>query len=230
VGAAVVEEEDVAGGEAVEEAAGDRGRVALHGVEAAAGPGDVAQAGRVEHPVEEGVAQAGGGAEEARRLAGGGGDQLLHGEDLPPQEARGVAGEEGRVGLGVVLDAMAAAGDLGDQAGVGAGAAADHEEGGLHAGGVQQVEHARGDLGVRAVVEGEGDLPPAGGGVRETELVWPHQRAARPEAGGGERHVVGDQDARDRPPMAGGGREGEGRAGVKGERADLERRGPVRGA
>ena len=171
-GAAVVEEEDVARREAGEQAAGDRRRVALDGVEAAPGPGDVVQAGARGAPSRgadcagrRGRGRAAGGRPVAAAIA------LLGALDLPPQQARRVAGEEVGVGVGVVLDPVAAAGDLGGEAGMGAGAAADDEEGGPHAGAVQQVEHPRGDLGVGAVVEGEGDLPAAGGGVREAEQV-----------------------------------------------------------
>src|SRR6185295_6826600 len=89
-GGAVVEEEDVSRGEPVEQAPRDSFRIPAHGVEAAPGPRDEAQAGAMENSVEERIAQAGWGTEEARPSPGCVRDGLLGALDLAPQGTPGI--------------------------------------------------------------------------------------------------------------------------------------------
>jgi hypothetical protein len=119
------------------------------------------------------------------------------------------------MGVGVVLDPVAAAGDLGGDLRVGFDPPADAEEGRPGAGAVQQVEHAGGDVGVGAVVEGEGDLVPPGGALRQTEEVGPHELAPGPEAGGGEGDVVREEETGHGPPVPGRRGEGQSPSGVQ---------------
>ena len=101
------------------------------------------------------------------------------------------------------------------QRGVPGGAAADQEKGGGRAVRFQQVQHARGDLRVRSVVEGERDLAAPARLLRQAEEVGAEQAVARKQSGDPERGVVGE-DGAERP---GPGRrvrgEAQGGAGVQ---------------
>ena len=63
------------------------------------------------------------------------------------------------VALRVVLHGMTAPDDLGAQVPILQGPVTDAEEGRASPAGVQQVEHAGCDFGVRSVVDGDRDLP-----------------------------------------------------------------------
>ena len=93
----------------------------------------------------------------------------------------------------MVLDSMAASDDIAAQCRVFAGAPADAEERSFGIGGVEQVKDARGDVGVRSVVDGDGNFAAGNGGIRQTGQVGAKQRGARQQAGGGDDGVVDDQ-------------------------------------
>ena len=80
--------------------------------------------------------------------------------------------------VGVVLDAVPAARDLSHDLGVRARFLADAEKARLCLVLVEQREHARRQLGVRAVVEGETHLPPASASGVEPAQVRPEEPAA----------------------------------------------------
>src|SRR6185436_10939655 len=101
---AVVEEEDVAGGQAPQQPRGDACRVRVYGVETPARPGDEPQGEAREHAVEPGIPDSDRRAEQARRAAGGGGDRVLGGADLALHRARAVEAEGMGMAEGVVLD------------------------------------------------------------------------------------------------------------------------------
>ena len=73
---------------------------------------------------------------------------------------------------------------------------------------VEQREHARRQLGVRAVVEGGHALPAGGAGGVEPAQVRPEEPAAQQEHAGGEDDVICEQRAQDPAPWPGLEREG----------------------
>jgi hypothetical protein len=80
----------------------------------------------------------------------------------------------------VVFHRMAPAHDVATQLGVGGGAAADAEERGLCAAGVEQIEHGGGDIRIGAVVDGDGHFTPRYCGRWQPRQVGPEPLAARP--------------------------------------------------
>ena len=177
--------------------------VAGAGVVGAARPGGELQAQAVQHRVEEGVAQAGGGAEELRRLAGDVGQGRLRAGDVAAHGAGAKQRERVAVRKAMVFDAVAPRHDGAAQRRVLLRDAPDAEKAGLHMGGIEQVEHARRHLGVGPVVDGERHLAALHGGVGQAGEVGAEQVRAGPQAGTGEQRVVGHQGP-GRPGPGGG--------------------------
>ena len=123
------------------------------------------------------------------------------------------------MGLGVILHPVAPPDDLRGQAGVGAPLCGRCRRRSPSRRGHPGGRAPGGDVGVRAVVEGEGDLAAAGGLRGEPPQVGSHPGTAGPQAGGGEEHVVGDEGAGDGRPPAGRRGQGEEAAGVEPEGA-----------
>ena len=67
----------------------------------------------------------------------------------------------------VMCDLVAAADDFTDEFRMTRGALPDHEEGRLRAVAIQQIEQARGVVGIRAVVDGEPHFALVGGEMGE---------------------------------------------------------------
>src|SRR3954451_3153057 len=95
------------------------------------------------------------------------------------------------------------------------GAFSDAEEAGFGAGAIQQVEHWRGDIRVRSVVEAQPDLPQPGTGLRETGQVGSEQAAARPQAECTEQRMVSGGGPEGPRPGSGNGGHSDGRDDVQ---------------
>lgn len=126
-----------------------------------------------------------GGAEVARRHA-----RRPLDDRARPAQLRGEAGGplEGRrpgVAEGVVLDAMAPAGELGHQLRLRRRPLADDEEGGPLPRGVQELEDPPGVDGVGPVVEGEGQAVAPGGPGEDRPGEDPRAQESDPRADGG---------------------------------------------
>ncbi len=186
----VVQEQDVAGGEALGEPREHLVRISFAGIEAAPGPARQLQVVACQYRFEEGVAQPGRATKELRPAAAEAGQRRLSGADLVLEAGRTEQREAVPVVLTVVLDVVAAPDDLGDQPGMPFGAAADAEKSGLRIVRGEQFEDRRRDFGVRPVVDGDGDFPAGGGGGRQAAPVGTEQAAARPQPGGGEQQVI----------------------------------------
>ncbi len=178
------------------------GRVAAARVEAAARPARMLQPQTVQHRVEEGVAQAGGGAEKAWRLAGDVAQRGLGGGDVAPHAARAEQREGVGVPVAVVLHPVAARHDGAAQRRVRLGAVADAEEAGAGAEFVQRVQHTRGDLGVGAIVDGDGEFAARSRGRGQVRPVGPEPLRMRPQAGADQGRVVGHHAAGQPGPPA----------------------------
>jgi hypothetical protein len=87
--------------------------------------------------------------------------------------------------------------------------------------GVEQVEHAWGDLRLRAVVNGQGDFSALRGSFREALEVGAEQGTARQQAGDGQYEVVKAQRAESPRPLSRHRQQSERCRAVHGER-DLD--------
>lgn len=167
-GWAIVEQDDRAGAEAASDASGDLGGIVGEGIAAANGPADVGEFAVGESGGEEEVFYPDGGAETEGARHTGGGEGGEGGIEFVVHAGGGRAPEIGeRMGVGVVGDFVAAAGDFGDERGVLRGALADEEKGNSGVVLIEQVESARGVGGVGSIVEREPDLAGIGGGWSE---------------------------------------------------------------
>ena len=210
-----MQQQDVAGGQRVSQAPQQDAGVAADRIPAAPGPGHVAQAGWVEGGVQQRAAQPSRRPEISRRCAGGVADGRLRVEDFAAHGTARPAGEAERVAVGVVFHAMAAPQDVLAERGVACGAVANQEEAG---GGVvrgQEVEHARRDVGVGAVVEGQHDLVPADRGEGQAGDVGAEQGTAGPEAEQAQDRMVGKQAGGDPGPGRWHRGQGDHTSGVK---------------
>jgi hypothetical protein len=218
-----VQQQDVARREAAGEAAQHVLRIAPPRVVGAPRPGHQAQALPDQDGVEQRGPQAHRSAEPARRCPGDAGDDILRDADLPPQRPQPSRGETGGMGLRVVLHRVAARHDLAQQRWVALGAGADDEEAGAGAGRIEQVQHARRHLGVRAVVEGQ--RHGGGGGFGQARQVRAEQRGARVHRGCQQRMVAGQQPEhlRSQPRLH---RRRRGADPVQPQRGARQRRGP----
>ena len=116
----------------------------------------------------------------------------------------------------MVFNAMAAGDDFAADDRILPGVAADAEKAGLGIGGIEQIEHARGDFRVGAVVDGQGDFAAGDGGGGQSGQVGAEQAAARQQAGGGQDQVVGGERPERPGPVSGGGNDTEAECGVGG--------------
>ena len=113
-----------------------------------------------------------------------------------------------------------------------AGTVADAEEARLGARAVEEIEHARRDVRVGPVVEGDRDLGAAHRRRREPHQVRPEQAAPRREARAEEERMIGGERSRG-PPATSSGDRGQRRNAARVDRgARFDRRGrspPARG-
>src|SRR5205823_14616985 len=100
----VVQQQNVARLEATRQPAEDALSTAAHRVEAAPRPAHQAQVSARQHRLEEGIAQARGGAKELRHLPARREDRLLRAGDLVRERARPEEREAVEMALTVVLD------------------------------------------------------------------------------------------------------------------------------
>lgn len=137
-------------------------------------------------------------AEVADGLAGDLGERVLGAAELLADLGGGSEGEIG-VGPGMVADEVAGLVNAADEIGDDLGVAADEEKGGADVAGGQLVEQLRRPSGIRAVVEGEGEIAGAlRGAERGTEEARgrPHGGVGVPaegEAGRSERAEARDE-------------------------------------
>jgi hypothetical protein len=216
-GVAIVQQQDVAGGELVAEAGRHLGSIAVAGVEAAPGPARQGEALVGQDRIEEGIAQPGGGAEEQRPLSGDAGQGVLPGLDFPGHAARAERGKVVIVVVAVVFHGVPAADDLAAEFGVALGLDANAKEGGASLVAVEQVQHLRGHFGVGTVVDGEGELPGLDRGRGQPPPVGPEGPAARPQADGGEHQVIGGQRGQQHGPQCRAPEQQDQRAEMQGE-------------
>ena len=102
----------------------------------------------------------------------------------------------------VVLHMMAALHDLARQLCIALHPHADAKEGRLRAVLCELRQHLRGHVGIRPVVDGDGDSSRCAGLRRHAGPVRTQQLAARPESGGGEAGVVQHHGAERPRPRA----------------------------
>ena len=126
-------------------------------------PLDGGEAERTGDAEDSGAAGAVRGAEKGDGTAEGVFEDFVAGFELGADAGFGVAGEAG-MGHGVVAEGVAGGGDGAGESGLGADVAADEEEGGADVVAGEEIEEVRGDGGVGAVVEGEGELGGKGWG------------------------------------------------------------------
>ena len=198
---AVVQQQDVASSQAARQARQHLRGVGVACVVAAPGPAGQLQAMARQNGFQKRVAQPRHGPHEARRAAAGLRQRALSVQHLARQALRAVERQRVRVVLRVVLDVVAAPHDLARQRRVGRHALANAKEAGAHAGGVQHVEHLRGDGRVGAVVKGQRDFAARGGGGRQARQVRAQPVAARQQAGSGDQAMVDDQRAKPPGPL-----------------------------
>lgn len=153
----VVQKQDVAARQVFREPAEHTVSVAGAGIEAAPGPAGKLQPCSFEHRGEKGIAQPRGCAEEARGLAGGIADRLLRARDFRRHGGRTQERKALQVALRMVFHRVSAAHDLARQGRVLQNALTDAEERRVRAVRIEQVEDVRGDLGIRTIVNGDGD-------------------------------------------------------------------------
>ena len=103
-----------------------------------------------------------------------------------------------KVPLAVIFKRVTAADDVASQHGVGGDALADAKERGAYAVFLKHVEEVRRDLWVRAVVDGERNLPLRRGARRQPHPVGPEQPAAGPESARRQNRVIRHEPS-DRP-------------------------------
>lgn len=185
---AVVEQDDVVAGGALEEFPGEEVGGCGLGVVGTDGPADD---GEAEFPGGGGEGagfEAHRGAEEEGRVAGDVGDDFLGGFELVSPVGKFAVDAEVVVVEGVVAEGVAGVVNAANEGGVGLGVVADDEEGGGSVVGGEGIEDLGGDFGVGAIVEGEGD----GIALRDAaddggpELAAGGEDRVGPERGGGE--------------------------------------------
>ena len=114
--------------------------------------------------------------------------------------------------LAVVFHGMAAAHDLAAQIGVAFGFFANAEKSRPGSMAVEQVKHLRGDDGVGAVINGQGNFASSRGGGRQPRPVRPQPVAAWPQADGRYQQVIdkhGPQRPRPLPRVGDHGKQGQ---------------------
>ncbi len=105
--------------------------------------------------------------------------------------------------LAVILDGMAAPHDFTAQVRVASGFVTDAEKGGLSRVTIQHVQHLRGDDGIGAVVDCQGDFISGGGGGRQSRPVRSQPVAARPQSEQREQRVIGQHGTQRPAPLPG---------------------------
>lgn len=197
-----MQQQDITGGETIRESAQHRIRVAAGAVISSPGPGHVAKRRASQYRMQKWAAQPHRRAKEPRSVAEG----TLRVDHLPQKGARPMEREPTGVAVTVVLHAVAAPQDVGDQFRVGGGPPANAEEACLRAISVEQVQHERRHNRVRSVVEGQSHLATTGASLGQADKIGPQEAAARPQNEIGEDQMV----ARDRgeyPGPRGGNRD-----------------------
>jgi hypothetical protein len=155
---AVMEQQDVAPVQPLQEPGGHRYGIAVAGIEAAAGPAHQAQVEATQDRIEQEVAQACGGTEELGADPGDPGQSFLSGLDLARKAAESEQCEVAAVMQAMVFHGVATRDDFSAQIGVVRRPLADAEEGGFRTIPVEEVEDGGCDRRRRAVIDGDGDL------------------------------------------------------------------------
>ncbi len=216
---AVVEQQDLAAAHPGAGAIRDRRGARPLRVPDAARPRDEHEAASPQGPAEQRRLEAVRRAEERRRLDPrradrGGAAVELRREGGRPREV------ELHVAVAVLCDEVPTPGRLAHELGGRLGGAAEHEEGGLHAGAVEGVEH-RARVRPRPIVEGEGDLGAIAAPGAQARPAGIERRPQRVGGGRGER----EGDRREPEPRKWAAAHGEERGAAEegGERGDGDR-------
>jgi len=80
---------------------------------------------------------------------------------------------------------------------------------------IQNIQHPRGDEGVGAIVDGEGDFISGRGGGGQPRPVRPQPVAAWPQADGGQQQVIDDHGTQRPTPLRGFGNHGHQRQAMQ---------------
>ncbi len=152
-----MQQQDVAAakpaGQLLEHGAG----LATQRIETASCPARELQAEARQNRIQKGVSQARGCSKEPGALARHAADLMLCSLDLIGDRARAQDREAVQMAMRVILDRMATARHFASQFGVPSHSLTDAKESCLRAVLVEQVEHARRDLGIGPVVDRQGD-------------------------------------------------------------------------
>ncbi len=164
--------------------------IGIDRIESAARPGCEPQSHSRQHRLEKGAAQTRGRAKESRALTGYRLDSGLRTLDFGRNCSRAEYGKPVQMMLTVILDRMAAADNLARQLRVPLDALANAEKRGLGTMLIQQVEHPRGDLWIRSIVNRDRNSPGGRRGTWQVRPVGSQQLASRPETCGHEQQVI----------------------------------------